>query len=91
MPNHDSSEDWVTYNVPMGMCEIIEEVEPGNKLYFEVEICDSGINMNVLRCKSDSGIRSDKDEVQFAIPLDPTMMRRLLDIHDAMKDDCDVF
>lgn len=85
MPNHDSSEDWVTYNVPMGMCEITEECSGGNKLYFEVELDGNGINMTVFRCESDSGIRGDDDNVEMIIPLDTEMMRRLLDIHDSLR------
>ena len=86
MPKHDSYEDWVTYNVPMGMCEIVEESHDGNPLYFEVELDGESINLIVFRCESDSGIRGDNDSVEMIIPLDPTMMTRLLSIHDTFKE-----
>ena len=85
MASHDVSEDWVSYNVPMGMCEITEELVQKGKLYFEIELDESHISMLVFRTKDDSGIRSPgNDNMLMSIPLDPEMMMRLIKIHRAM-------
>lgn len=86
MTRHDISEDWVSYNVPMGMCEITEEVVQKGKLYFEIELDDQQISMLVFRTKDDSGVRNPgKDNMLMSIPLDPEMMMRLINIHRSMN------
>jgi hypothetical protein len=85
MASHDVSEDWVSYNVPMGNCEITEEFVEEGKLYFEIELDDQHISMLIFRTKDASGIRSaGEDNMLMSIPLDPEMMMRLIKIHRAM-------
>lgn len=85
MTRHDVSEDWVTYNIPMGMCEISEDKESKGTLYMEAEVDDQHISLLVFRTKSDSGVRTPgKDDMVMSIPLDPEMIMRLTKIHRAM-------
>ena len=85
MASHDVSEDWISYNVPIGMCEISEETVQKGKLYFEIEIDCDAISMLIFRTKDDSGIRNPgKDNMIMSIPLDPEMMMRVIKINRAM-------
>lgn len=83
---HNMEEDWVEYNIPVGMADVCLYPFMGlsKKALFGFEINNDGVNMRVEELDSE-GCRDPEAVVVCNIPLNTKLLKRLVTMVELLE------